>query len=206
MKIIEIKPTQAKRKLRISLSEKLPYFMGKIIASGGRHPLAEDLFSAILVLYKGQDSSVCSEKRMLQACSDLLNNGICEWESRDNFVRFSEIPEEILREAIWQMPERIETAEDLRLYLLPTHLKNAIKTVCNGPYSQAMLVALQQLELGLPRGTIPLSVWNAAMKIPAEVRKRNLCQTSKDAKPCSTIPISVSLIPHCAVRNPAMTL
>lgn len=194
MKILEIKPTQAKKKLRISLSEKLPYFMGKIIASGGRHPLAEELFSAILVLYKGQDSSVCSEKRMLQACSDLLNNSICEWESKDNFVRFSEVPDDILREAIWQMPERIETAEDLRLHLLPTHLKNAIKAVCNGSYSQAMLVALQQLELGLPRGAIPLVVWNAALKISPEVRKRNLRQTPEDAKPCSTIPTSVLLI------------
>lgn len=206
MKILEITSNQAGKKLRAVLSERLPFYMGKIIVSGRQiHPLAEDLFSAILVLYKGQEAGTCSEKRMLQACSDLLKNSICEWESRDNFVRFSEIPEEILREAIWQMPERIETAEDLRLHLLPTHIKNAVKAVCNGPYSQAMRVSFQQLELGLPRGAIPLVVWNAATKVPSEVRKRNLAQAPKEPS-CNTTPTFALSIRRCAEKNPAMTL
>lgn len=179
--------------------------MGKITSGGRTHPLAEDLFSVILVLYKGQDSSICSEKRMLQACSDLLNNSICEWESKDNFIRFSEIPEEILREAIWRMPERIETTEDLRLHLLPTHLKESVKTVCGGSYSQAMFLAFQRLESRLARGEVPLAVWNAALKIPTEIRKNNLGLTTKELTPCAT-PILNTLTVPSEARNHAMIL
>lgn len=206
MKILQITSRQAKRIIRTALSEKLPIFMGKI-TSGGRlqHPLAEDLFSVILVLYKGQDYSICSEKRMLQACSDLLNNSICEWKSKDNFIRFFEIPEEILREAIWRMPERIETAEDLRLHLLPTHLKESVKAVCGCSYSQAMFLAFQRIESGLARGEVPLVVWNAALPIPTEIRKHNLgLPTTKELTPCATPILSTSIVPSGA-RNPVTT-
>lgn len=181
--------------------------MGKITTSRGRtHPLAEDLFSVILILYKGQDNSTCSEKRMLQACSDLLNSSICEWESKDNFIRFAEIPEEILREAIWRMPERIETSEDLRLHLLPTHLKESVKAVCCGNYSQAMFLAFQRIESGLARGEVPLAVWNAALKIPTEIRKHNLgLTTPKELTPCATPILNTSIVPSEA-RKAVMIL
>lgn len=151
--------------------------MSKVVSGGKTHPLAEELFSIITVLYKGQEEKqICSEERLLKACSDLLNNGIFEWQDKDNFLHFGDLPEAILKDAIWRIPDRIETAEELKAHLLPTHLKNAIRAVLEGEsYSSLLLMAFDRIERGLTtRASIPLSVWNAALSISPAVRKRNL--------------------------------
>lgn len=185
--------------------------MGKVSSEGLRrseHPLAESLYSVILFLYKGQDKETCSEKRMLQACSDHLYDLILEWHDRDNFVRLADVPHDILQAAIWQLETMLETSEDLKFHLLTTHLKNAVKDVCGGSYSQAMFIAFEQIERGLTiNSSVPRTVWNAAVKIPSEIRKKNLALASpeRNGKPCATPILSTSIVPSGA-RNLAMTL
>lgn len=208
MKILDITSRQAKRIIRTTLSEKLPFFMGKVSSEGIRraeHPLAESLYSVITFLYKGQDKESCSEKRMIQACSDHLYDLILEWHDQNNFIRFCDIPHDILSAAIWQMECMLESSDELKAHLLPTHLKNAIKDVCGGNYSQAMFLAFQRIESGLARGEVPLAVWNAALKIPTEIRKNNLGLTTKELTPCAT-PISNTSIPPFAEKRAAMIL
>ena len=173
MKILQISSSPNKPIRKTILTEKLPFYMGKIISGGNLHPLSEDLYSVILLLYKGQEEKVtCSEKAMIKACSDLLNNGIAEWIDKENFKHFSDLDREILQEAIWRLLDMIETADELKSHLLFTHLKKAVRDVCGGSYSQAVGTALTYIDAGLTKpGSIPLIVWNAARKFSPENRK-----------------------------------
>jgi hypothetical protein len=173
VKILQISSSPNKPVRKTTLAEKLPFFMQKVIPGGSLHPLAEDLYSVVLLLYKGQEEKVtCSEKAMIKACSDLLNNGIAEWIDKDNFKHFSDLDEEILKEAIWRLLDMIETADELKSHLLFTHLKKAVREVCGGNYSQAVGTALTYIEAGLTKpGSIPQIVWNAARKFSPENRK-----------------------------------
>jgi hypothetical protein len=76
VKILQISSSPNKPIRKATLAEKLPFFMGKITPSGrSLHPLAEKLYRVIVVLYKGQEEKQsCSEKTMIEACSDLLND------------------------------------------------------------------------------------------------------------------------------------
>ena len=182
MKILQISSSPNKPVRKATLTEKLPFFMGKITPLGrSLHPLAEDLYSVVLLLYKGQEEKItCSEKAMIKACSDLLNNGIAEWIDKDNFKHFSDLDEEILKEAIWRLLDMIETADELKSHLLFTHLKKAVREVCGGSYSQAVGTALTYIEAGLTKpGSIPLIVWDAARKFSPENRKHILAPSAK---------------------------
>lgn len=172
MKISQILSSQSQSKSRrVSLAEKIPFFMGRVTIGGSLHPLAEKLYGVVLTLYKGQSDDRASEKTEIKALSDLLNNGICEWASPDNFKRYSEIDQDILELAIeWMRSAMLETQEELKAHLLPTHLKRAVRSVCGGmSYTQAIGTALACIEAGLTKhSSVPQIVWNAAMKFKEE--------------------------------------
>jgi hypothetical protein len=90
-----------------------------------------------------------------------------------NFKRYNEIDQEVLNFAIdWLRCAMVETQEELKSHLLPTHLKTAVREVCGGSYSQAVGTALTYIEAGLTKpGSIPQIVWSAARKFSPENRK-----------------------------------